>query len=183
MHSLLLSHAFKCTAGPFCTQLPRCDLLCVYASSFASLFPRPQPRSILCHPSWNACERNIPFSHTWGHRGCSNTVESRLISLIGSGCCCGVSLYLPAPLFPHSTPSGVAGPWVLWCRSLAALLLCSVHHLGKVLMQHGRGQTAWETQRGTRPRHSAAAGSFYRGITGSDPSLKLQCRPCVVTWV
>lgn len=150
MRSLLLSHAFKCTAGSFCTQLPRCDLLCVYASSFSSLFLHPQPQSILCHPSWNACKRNIPLSYTWGHQSCSDTAELHHISPIISGwyrgargcpcpCTCQPTYSCLAP------PSGVAGQWVLGCWSLTALPLHPFHHLGKVLMQHGRGQTARQT--------------------------------------
>lgn len=75
--------------------------------------------------------------------------------------CYGVSPYLPVCLFPSSTPSGAPGPRIPGSWSLAALVLPPVHHRGKVLMQHGRGQPAWQTQCGTWPRHPAAHSSFH----------------------
>lgn len=104
---LLLSHTFKRRAGPFCTQLPQFDLLCVYALSFASLFPCPQPQSILCHPIWNAWKINIPFSRSrvrapglqWHRRTTLHFSDWPWLLLWGDG----ASLCLPVCLFPAST--------------------------------------------------------------------------------
>lgn len=119
---LLLSHTFKCRAGPFCTQLPQFDLLCVYALSFASLFPCPQPQSILCHLIWNAWEINIPFSQPgmrasglqW-HRRTTLHFSDWLWGVLWGD---GVSLYLPSHPAPHQVQLGHGSQgsnlWQLW---------------------------------------------------------------------